>query len=246
MIYVTVNYRIIPYLNALCCVVSSNPFKPRTRLARDQSKSDSPDLSAPVARCSVTALNCFLRLFHERRRSINDARSVAPHYPFSRLQNFPRSLFLPTFPSLLVIPFSGITVERRYPRAIGHFIQVETRRVQLFWTMARQQGTTAASRFEFRGRGEKFCIFTRSSAPIRPCITHQPPVLSTFCSPFSSSCNDNLYEKYFSPFAAPFPARIASEMSAKKPWKSFGACLAKIPSSFESMRFALVKRRRRW
>lgn len=143
-------------------------------------------------------------------------------------------------------PFPGITVERRYPRAIGHFIQVETRRVQLFWTMARQQGTTAASRFEFRGRGEKFCIFTRSSAPIRPCITHQPPVLSTFCSPFPSSCNDNLYEKYFSPFAAPFPARIASEMSAKKPWKPFGACLAKIPSSFESMRFALVKRRRRW
>lgn len=103
MIYVTVNYRIIPYLNALCCVVSSNPFKPRTRLARDQSKSDSPDLSAPVARCSVTALNCFLRLFHERRRSINDARPVAPHYSFSRLRNFLRSLFLPTSPSLLAL-----------------------------------------------------------------------------------------------------------------------------------------------
>lgn len=122
---------------------------------------------------------------------------------------------------------SPFPVERRYPRAIGHFIRVETRRVQLFWTMARQQratGTTAASRFRLRlsGRGEEFCIFTRSSAPTRPCITHQPSrslrgVAFAFCSPLVvlQFLRDNLYEKYSSPFAIPSLAR--GQMSAKKP-----------------------------
>lgn len=92
--------------------------------------------------------------------------------------------------------------------------------------MARQQratGTTAASRFRLRlsGRGEEFCIFTRSSAPTRPCITpatalsawRRVRVLFTALS----SCNScaTIYTKSIL-HLSPSPS-LAREMSAKKP-----------------------------
>lgn len=80
MIYATVNYRIIPYLNALCHSLASygaSTFLVRRLSTRNQSKSDSF-----LSLLSVTPVNCFPTILDS-----NDACPVASHYRPSR--NFP-------------------------------------------------------------------------------------------------------------------------------------------------------------
>lgn len=189
MIYATVNYRIIPYLNALCHSLASygaSTFLVRRLSTRNQSKSDSF-----LSLLSVTPVNCFPTILDS-----NDACPVASHYRPSRNFPSPFSPFSTVSKSNRILERSAILSEWKLdatPTFSGDGATTRSER------NGREFGVEASLHFYETPPLPHSGVYNGGGAFHAACSCSRFVHRVSFVHP-CNSCNDNLYEKCFPPF----------------------------------------------